>query len=362
MGGPLSNKTAVAGLGTALTECKLFHVPAKGRSHDGSARLIDADLMQARNIVRRFLTATPLERAADLSTEFGRDVYLKLENCSPIRSFKCRGGIVAAEALTPQERRNGVVVASTGNHGQGVAFAGQLFDVDVVVVVPEQAEETKVTAMAGLGAKVVMAGAGLLEAEDEAKRLARETGALYIEDGDHAQLMAGASSVLWEMLEEQPHLDTVLVPVGGGNLLGATLLAAAMLRPSLRVIGVQSSSAPAVLLSWLAGETISAPCHTFAAGLATERPGRLALNVASALLSDMALVTDDDLRSAMVLGYETTGLPIEAAAAAGIAALVRYGSDIPGERIGIIVTGGRVSFPDLAHAFAQRDRLSKRAF
>jgi threonine dehydratase len=281
-------------------------------------------------------------------------VYLKLENCSPIRSFKARGALATMAALSDEDRRAGVVTASTGNHGQGIAFAGQLHGVPVTVVVPEDAEGPKLNAIRDLGAVLVEAGRNLSDAEAKAKHRAAETGATYVEDGDHPPLMAGASTVLWEMLEAEPTLDTVVVPVGGGNLIAATLLTAGMLRPDLRILGVQSQSAPGALLSWLAGTIVSAPCETFAAGLATERPGRAALGVMCRALSQMALVTDDDLWDAMASGYEASGLPIEGAAASGIAALERYGDEIEGDRIGIIVTGGRVSAEALTQAFSRR--------
>jgi threonine dehydratase len=281
-------------------------------------------------------------------------VYLKLENCSPIRSFKARGALATMAALSEEDRQAGVVTASTGNHGQGVAFAGRLHGVPVTVVVPEDAESLKRKAIDDLGAVLIQAGRNLSDAEDEAKRLSAETGATYVEDGDHPPLMAGAATVLWEMLESEPRLDTVLVPVGGGNLIAGTLMTASMIRPDLEVVGVQSQAAPGALLSWMAGTIVSAPCDTFAAGLATERPGRAAHEVMSRELHQMALVTDDDLWDSMAIGYEASGFPIEGAAASGIAALERHGDDIAGDTVGIIITGGCVSADDLTQAFSRR--------
>jgi threonine dehydratase len=309
--------------------------------------------LAARRVIHARLGTTPLERSVELSRRFQRNVYLKLENCSPIRSFKARGALASVATLSDDHRRAGIVTASTGNHGQGVAYAGRIDGVPVTVVVPNNAEPPKLRAIDDLGATLVQAGANLSEAEAEAKRLAAETGATYVEDGDHPPLMAGAATVVWEMLEAEPTLDTVLVPVGGGNLIAGTLMATSMLRPDLEVLGVQSQAAPGALLSWMAREIVAAPCGTFAAGLATERPGRAALEVMIRRLRQMALVTDDDLWDAMALGYLATGLPIEGAAASGIAALTRYGDEIPGDKVGIVVTGGRVSAEDLGFCFSR---------
>jgi threonine dehydratase len=318
------------------------------------ASINEQDVLSARRVIRDHLGPTPFERSADLSRRFGREVHLKLENCSPIRSFKARGALAMMAALSEEDRRAGVVTASTGNHGQGIAYAGQLHGVPVTVVVPKDGESPKLKAIGDLGAVLVETGSNLSDAEVEAKRLSAETGATYIEDGNHPALMAGAASVVWEMLESEPALDTVLVPVGGGNLIAATLLTASMIRPDLRVVGVQSQSAPGALLSWRAGTIVSATCNTFAAGLATERPGSAALEVMRRGLAQMALVTDNDLWDSMAIGYEALGLPIEGAAASGIAALERYGKEIAGRTIGVIITGGRLSADDLTHAFSRR--------
>src|SRR5437016_4680025 len=139
----------------------------------------------------------------------------------------------------------------------------------------------------------------------------------YVEDGDDAGLMAGAATILWEMLERQPELDTVLVPTGGGNLIAATLLAAERLRPELRIVGVQSSAAPGATRSWLDGEVRSLPSTTEAGGLATEYPGGLSLKVMLRLLETIVLVTEEDLWRAVGAAFRATGYPIELAGAAG---------------------------------------------
>jgi threonine dehydratase len=312
-----------------------------------------SDLVAAHTVVGAHVATTPFELSRELSRRFNRSIWLKLENCSPIRSFKARGALACMASIAAERRTRGLVTASTGNHGQGLAFAGQRFGAHVTVVVPYGAEPVKVAAMETLGADIVVAGNNLTEAATRAMELAANGDLTYVEDGEDPGLMAGAATVLWEMLEVEPQLDTVLVPVGGGNLLGGSLLTAAMLRPELVVIGVQSAAAPGAALSWLRGEMATAECRTSAGGLATEHPGALALEIMRALLERMILVAEDDLWRAIASGYRVTGFPIEPAAAAGLAALERFAGDIPGERIGIMITGGRISAADLCRALSE---------
>jgi threonine dehydratase len=217
-----------------------------------------------------------------------------------------------------------------------------------------RSEPVKVTAMKNLGAQIVVAGDNLTEAAAAALELAARQNPMHVEDGEDPGLMAGAATVLWEMLDAEPQLDAVVVPVGGGNLIAGSPLAAAMLRPATVVIGVQSAAARGATLSWLEGQMLTAECRTFAGGLATEHPGSLALGVIHALLERMILVTEEDIWKAIATGYEITGSPVEPAAAAGLAVLERFGEDIPGDRIGIMITGGRISATDLCRALSRQ--------
>ncbi len=309
-------------------------------------------LLAAHQVVRAHLAPTPFELSRELSRRFNRSIWLKLENCSPIRSFKARGAIACLARMTPEQCARGLITASTGNHGQGLAFAGARFGARVTVVVPRGAEEVKVAAMESLGADIVIGGENLTDAASTAMELAARQGLTYVEDGEDPGLMAGAATVLWEMLEVEPRLDVVIVPVGGGNLLAGSLLAAAMLRPETAVIGVQSRAAPGATLSWLSGEMATAECHTSAGGLATEHPGHLSLAVMRALLERMVLVTEADLWRGIATAYQLTGYPIEAAAAAGLAALETCADEMPGGSTGIMLTGGRINATDLCRALS----------
>jgi threonine dehydratase len=311
-----------------------------------------AALDHARDVVAAAHPRTPLVLSHSLSETAGREVYLKMEGESAVRSFKFRGALIAVDRAEAEVPGRAIVTASTGNHGQGVAFAGLRQGVEVVVVSPETTLPEKRRAMESLGATVIVAGANLTEAEHHARQTASGRDGLYIEDGESPHLMAGAATVAMEMLEQQPDLDSIVVPVGGGNLIAASLLAVARAGSNASVIGVQSVAAPGATLSWLSGSIVRRDCHTFAGGLATERPGELSLSVMSRLLGTMVLVDDDDLRVSSGQAFRSLGLVVEGAAAAALAALRLHPEAIPGERIGLIVSGSWLSAEQLSEALS----------
>ena len=308
-----------------------------------------SDIKAAIKLLNRSGERTPLVHSLSLSRRYGRDVYLKLESLSPVRSFKHRGAIVAVDAIETRHGRVPVYTASTGNHGQGVAYACAQLGMEAIVCVPESALPEKVEAIRALGASIHIVGAGLADAQKAANELAELHGGVYLEDGEDPSLMAGASTVLVEVLDD---LDpgTVIVPVGGGNLIAGTLLAAADADWAGRIIGVQSSAAPAATESWLAAEVVERNCTTFAGGLATERPGRLALDVMSRHLETMLLVDEAELWHAIDLGFRETGLVFEGAAAAPLAALDAFSDELDTDSVVLIISGGWLSPQQLSRA------------
>jgi threonine dehydratase len=238
-----------------------------------------------------------------------------------------------------------VITASTGNHGQGVAYAGGRLGVNVTIVAPRTLDPTKQAAMQDLGAQVLIEGDDINESSERAMQLAERQGLVYVEDGDDVALLTGAATVLWEMIDDRTDLDSVIVPVGGGNLIASCLWLAQVLESAVTVVGVQSAKAPGATLSWLRGTMTEADCRTAAGGLATRRPGALALNIMDAYLRQMTVVDEEELAPAVVRTLSTTGLAVELAAASGIAALDRFGGQLPGEVTGVVLTGGWIA-PD----------------
>ncbi|HSJ29128.1 MAG TPA: pyridoxal-phosphate dependent enzyme [Acidimicrobiia bacterium] len=307
-------------------------------------------LDDARRIVIAAHPPTPMSESLALSQEAGRSIHLKLEGMSAVRSFKFRGALAAVADVAARHPAGRLVTASTGNHGQGIAFAGRRFGLSVVVCSPTSVLPEKREAMEALGARVVVGGESLSEAEERARHIAADEDGVYLEDGESPHLMAGAATVVTEMLEQQPDLDAIVVPVGGGNLIAASLLAVAHLGADVRIVGVQSSEAPGATLSWIQGSVVSRPCRTYAGGLATERPGRLSLEVMTRLLDTMILVTDADLVRMSGQAFRTLGLVVEGAAAAPLAALRLHPEAIAGERVGLIISGSWLSAGQLDEA------------
>jgi threonine dehydratase len=306
-----------------------------------------AELLRARSYLARHYPRTPLYPAPLLSRAHGGEIHVKYENHGPVRSFKARGALYRLSRLRGEERTRGVVTASTGNHGQGIAYAGAALGIPTTIVVPEGAPPLKTDNIGRLGGRLRIAGRTLHEAEQEAKALASREGMLFIEDGDDAGLMAGAGTIAWEILEDLPDAAAILVPVGGGNLIAGIALVAKQLRPDIRIIGVQSAEAPAVYRSWQDKVPREAPCRTSAGGLATGRPGQLAFAMLRDRVDSMLLVSDAELDQAILTVIETTGQIAEGAGAAPFAALRKPGSRAERGSTVLILTGGNLPLGDL---------------
>jgi threonine dehydratase len=298
------------------------------------------ELRVAREAVAERFARTPAYRADRLSEEFSADLWIKLEASSPIRSFKHRGALWSVESAR-RSGASGVVTASTGNHGQGVALAGRALGVPVTVFTPERVDPLKRRQMLELGATLEGVGETLTDAEHAAKARASATGALYIEDGEDAALLAGAASIGSEIAEQVPEVDTVVVPVGGGNLIAGVALGLADARRGrpVRVVGVQSTAASGVTASWMARDMLYRSCTTLAGGLATEHPGHLALSVIDRSVDLMVLVHEQDLWEGIGWAFDRTGLTLELAAAAPFAALRHFPADVVAGRTVLLATG-----------------------
>lgn len=306
-----------------------------------------ADLLDARNVVRRYHPRTPLYRSSALSDRTGCDIYIKYENHSPVRSFKFRGALYALWRLLPEEGEAGVVTASTGNHGQAVAYAGKVLDIRTTIIVPPGTSSIKCEAIRSFGGELRFFGRDLAEAAGSAQRLAADTGKIYIEDGNDGGVMAGAASLAWELVEDLPDVSVVVAPVGGGNLIAAISLVIKRINPEVRIVGVQSEAAPAVAQSLEAGSIIEAPCQTFAEGLATSFPGELAFQVLKDGIDKLVLVGEDELRRNILTALRTTGQMVEGAGAAPFAALERVASEWRGSKVILILSGGNLAIEDL---------------
>jgi threonine dehydratase len=260
-----------------------------------------------------------------------------------------RGGINLVSRLTDDERESGVIAASTGNHGQSVAYAARLFGVSAIICAPENANPVKVESMQDLGAEVILQGERFDDARLNAARLAKEHGYRYIDSGDEPLLIAGVGTHTLEVLQEQPATDVVIVPVGGGSGAAGACIVAKAVNPQVQVIGVQSEQAPSAYQSWKHRELREAPNRTRAEGLATGAPFELPQRILRRLLDDFVLVTDDEIDVATGLMIEKTRTLVEAAGAAPLAAAIKIRERLRGRNVALICSGGNISPAQLAH-------------
>jgi threonine dehydratase len=310
------------------------------------------DVLAARQRIAPYLPRTPLYSYGGLSDVLGTDVWVKHENHLPVGAFKVRGGVNLVAQLSAEERARGVVTASTGNHGQSIAYAARLFGVRAIVCVPEGANPVKLAAIRGLGAEIVVDGRDFDEARDRCVQLAAQHGYRYIHSGDEPHLIAGVATATLELLEDEPGIDVIVVPIGGGSGAAGACIAANAVRAGIEVIGVQSDAAPAAYRSWKERRLIEDRMETFAEGLATRVAFELPQRIMWERLDDFVLVSDDQIRSAIVTMIETTRNLVEAAGAAPLAAALSLRERLAGKRVALICSGGNISPAQLADALA----------
>src|SRR6185437_9308288 len=250
-----------------------------------------ADVLAARLRIAPYLQPTPLYRYPALDAVTGACTWVKHENHQPVGAFKVRGGVNLFSQLATDERRRGVIAASTGNHGQSVAYAADLFGVRAVICMPEQANPVKVESMRALGAEVVFHGRDFDEAREYCEEQAAGQGYRYIHSGNEPSLIEGVATCAAEILLAQPGTEVIVVPVGGGSGAAGACVAAKAVRPSVEVLGVQSEAAPAAYCSWQAGTLVEDTTSTFAEGLATRTAFELPQRILRNLLDDFVLVS-----------------------------------------------------------------------
>jgi threonine dehydratase len=311
------------------------------------------DVLAARGRIAPYLRPTPLYAYPALSELVGAEVWVKHENHQPTGAFKVRGGINLVAQLDADERERGLIAASTGNHGQSIAYAARLFGLHATICAPDGANPVKVAAMRALGADVVLHGRDFDEAREHCEQLAKQHGHRYVHSGDEPHLIAGVATATLEILEQQPDLDVLVVPIGGGSGAAGACVAGKAIRPSLEVIGVQSEAAPAAYRSWREGRVVEDRMETFAEGLATRVGFELPQRILREHLDDFVLVADDAIREAMLRMIEGTRNLVEGAGAAALAGALELRSRLAGKRVALVCSGGNVSLPQLRELLAR---------
>ena len=306
------------------------------------------DVRAAARRIEPHLRPTPLYPYAGLARLLGADVRVKHENHQPVGAFKVRGGVNLVAQLGEEDRRRGLIAASTGNHGQSVAYAARLFGVAARICAPDGVNPVKLDAMESLGAEVIVRGRDFDEAREHCEALAAEHGYLYVHSADEPDQIAGVGTQTLEIVADFPEVEVVVVPIGGGSGAAGACVVAKGTRPEIEVIGVQAEEAPAAFRSWQARTPVSAGSTTHAEGLATRVPFALPQRILQEHLNDFVLVSEEEIREATRLMIEHTRNLVEPAGAAPLAAALRLRDRLRGRRVVLVASGGNISPAQLA--------------
>jgi threonine dehydratase len=299
------------------------------------------DIRAAAARIAGSIARTPFDHSRTLSRVTGVDIWLKFENLQFTASFKERGALNKLLSLDAAQRSRGVIAMSAGNHAQGVAFHAARLGVRAVIVMPRGTPNSKVRGTQVHGAEVVIEGDTLADASLHAYQLAERDGLTFIHPYDDPLVVAGQGTVALEMLEQQPALDALVVPIGGGGLISGMAIAAKALQPGIEVIGVESTLWCA-MHQRLAGMPVAVGGDTIAEGLAVRDVGELPLRVVRALVDEVLLVEEETIEQAIVQLVEIEKTVAEGAGAAGLAALLQHPARFAGRRVGIPICGGNI--------------------
>jgi len=284
---------------------------------------------------------TPMLEAPMLSRNLGCDLFLKLECLQHTSSFKARGALNAMLGLNDKQRQLGVIAMSAGNHAQAVAYHAEHMGIPATIVMPAQTPFAKVARTRAFGAKVVLEGRNLNECEGTVNALIQEHGLTLIHPYDNELVMMGQGTAGLEMLTDQPDLDILVVPIGGGGLMGGIATIARDMRPNIKIYGVQTELYPSMKLA-VEGKEITCGGETLAEGIAVKKPGGVTLPVVDALVDEILLVDERDLEWAVGALIEQQRVVSEGAGAAGIAAIHANPALFAGKKVGVVICGGNI--------------------
>ena len=305
------------------------------------------DIRAAAGRLRGNVLLTPCTYARTLSQITGAEVFLKFENLQFTAAFKERGALNKLLSLTPAQRRRGVIAMSAGNHAQGVAYHARRLDIPAVIVMPQYTPNVKVEHTRGHGAEVILHGETFDDASRFAHTLARRRRLTLVHPYDDPLVMAGQGTIALEMLEQQPDLETLLVPIGGGGLIAGMAVAARGLKPDVEIFGVQSERFPA-MSQILRGQPVVCDRYTVAEGIAVKQPGLQTRTVVRKLVRDILLVGEGELENAILLLLQIEKTVVEGAGACGLAALLKHRKQFRKKRVGLVLCGGNIDLLTLS--------------
>lgn len=306
-------------------------------------------VLDAARIIAPHVATTPLEYSSAFSRETGAEVYLKLEMLRETRAFKVRGACNFMARLTAAQRGRGVVAASGGSHAQGVAFAARQFGTRATIVMTERSPQNLRQICRDYGAEVIVSGQVYEDAQERARAIAAETGAVSVHSFDDPLIVAGQGTIGLEILQHLPDVDAIIVPVGGGGLLGGMGVVAKSVNPAIRVIGVEPSGAASMWAALQAGSPVRLEnVRSLADKLVTRSTGALNLALVQRFCDEMVLVEEAEIAQGIRDLLGTANLLAEGAAAAALAALRRKAPELAGRKVALVLTGGNIDAPVLA--------------
>lgn len=308
------------------------------------------DILAARAFVGQYLPRTPLVRVEKLSEILGCDYHAKLENLQPVGAFKVRGGVNLVGTASGEEKSAGLISASTGNHGQSIAYAGRLFGARVIIYAPaEKVNQTKMQAMRDLGAEVRLHGCDFDEARIEAEQIALQEGYRFVHSANEPKLIAGVGTIGLEIFDDLPEVDVIIAAAGGGSCSSGICIVVKTINPRVRVIAAQSERAPALWHAWRNRTLDPYPTmETEHEGLATRVPFELTNKILWDLLDDFVLVTDEEINQAVRLLAQHGKQVAEGAGAASLAAAIKLRDQLQGKKVVGILSGGNIPLARLA--------------
>lgn len=292
--------------------------------------------------IKPYIHRTPVMTNKSIDELSGINFYFKCENFQKIGAFKIRGGMNATLSLSPDQLKNGVATHSSGNHAQALAYAAKVLGIKAYIVMPKSSPKVKVDAVRGYGAEVIICEANQAAREAALDEVVARTGAAFIHPYDDDRVITGQATCVKELIEEVPDLDIVITPVGGGGLLSGTCLGAHYFKPGLKVYGGEPEGAADAVLSIKSGKVEKAPfIDTIADGLMTTLSERT-LAIIKAHVTDILLVSDEEIKSALRLIYERMKIIVEPSCVVPFAVALRNPELFKGKKVGIILTGGNV--------------------
>jgi threonine dehydratase len=300
-----------------------------------------ADIQAAAARIAGQITRTPCRHSETLSAIAGCDIWLKFENLQFTASFKERGALNTLLSLTEAERAGGIIAMSAGNHAQGVAYHASRLGIPTTIVMPKGTPFTKIQHTKNFGARVLVEGEMLAEAQIFAEQLRDAEGLTFVHPYDDDRIIAGQGTIGLEMLEDAPELDTLIVPIGGGGLISGITIAARALKPEIAVFGVQTALYPSMYHA-VRGETGPSGGATVAEGIAVQNVAERTRAIIAALVSDILLVDEAEIEHAIALLLEVEKTVVEGAGAAGLAALIKNRERFQGRKVGLVLTAGNI--------------------